>query len=117
MIKVGSFSIVEDTHERIDPGEVEGRGEVPGGVEDRGVEEVGGGDEEEGVGADEGGVGLVWMVVLGCGEEEPGVGGRVKGKGLVVLGGDVMDAMEEEPWVVGMIGESGERRRGDDGVP
>lgn len=90
---------------------------MPGRVEDRGVEEVGGSDEEEGVGANEGSVGLVWMVVLGGGEEEPGVGGRVKGKGLVVLGGDVVDAMEEEPWVVGVIREYGEGRGGDDGVP
>lgn len=90
---------------------------MPGGVEDRGVEEVGGSDEEEGVGANKGGVGLVSVVVLGGGEEEPGVGGRVKGKGLVVLGGDVMDAMEEEPWPVGVIGECGEGRGRDDGVP
>lgn len=90
---------------------------MPGRVEDRGVEEVGGSDEEEGVGADEGGVGLVSVVIMRGGEEEPGIGGRVKGKGLVVLGGDVVDAMEEEPWLVGVITESGEGRGGDDGVP
>lgn len=47
-------------------------------------------------------------VVLWCREEEPGVGRRVKGKGLVVLEGDVVDAMEEEPWLVRLVGESGE---------
>lgn len=48
---------------------------------------------------------VVVVVVLGCGKEEPGVGGRVKGKGLVVLGGYVVDAMEEEPWVMRMVGD------------
>lgn len=104
---------VEGGKEGVDPGEVEGRGGVPGGMEDGGVEEFGGSDEEEGVGSNEGGV----VGLMGCWEEEPGVGGRVKGKGLVVLGGDVVDAMEEEPGLVGVVGERGEGGGRDDGVP
>lgn len=46
--------------------------------------------------------------MLWGGEKEPDVRRRVKGKGLVVLEGDVVDAMEEEPWLVRLVGESGE---------
>lgn len=40
-------SIIKDTQERVNSGEVEWRGGVPGGVKDGGVEEVRGSDEEK----------------------------------------------------------------------
>ena len=39
------------------------------------------------------------------GESEPGVGGRIESERLVVLRGDVVEAVEEEPGVAAVAGE------------
>lgn len=63
---------MENTEKRVDSRVVKWRRGVPYEVEDRAVEEIGGGDEEERGGADEGGVGLVLLLRGGWSwEEEP----------------------------------------------
>lgn len=93
--------IGEDAEKGVDAGEAERGGDAPGAFEDGRVGEGGGGGEEEALGAEEAGGGGV--VERGeHGEAEPEIGERVEGEGLVVLGGGVVESIEEEPWLVFM---------------
>lgn len=111
--------VVEDTDERVDPRETERGRDAPGVFEDARAGEVGGGGEEEAVGAEEAGGGGV--VESGeNGEAEPEIGDGVEGEGLIVLGGGVVEAIEEEPRATAVddLGGGGaEAWRGNDGEP
>lgn len=99
-------AITENTQKRVDPREAERGGGVPGAPEYPGVAERGGGGEEEAVGAEEtGGGGLVKGGESR--EAEPEVGDGVESEGLVVLGGGVVEAVEEEPRVVAAVADLG----------
>ncbi|KAK8711697.1 hypothetical protein V6N13_146968 [Hibiscus sabdariffa] len=64
-------TVVEDTQKRVNPGELQGRGETPSRFENRGVAELGSGGEKEAIGAEERGGGRGIVEVR---EKEPGVG-------------------------------------------
>ena len=82
-------------------------------LEDFGLVEVGGRDEEEAVDVEEAGAGVLVRRESRGGEAEPAIGERVEGEGLVVLGGGVVDVVEEEPGVGLGLRQGG----GDDGLP
>ncbi|OIW07574.1 hypothetical protein TanjilG_08461 [Lupinus angustifolius] len=96
---------------------------MPRRVHDSGVTKHRCSDEEETISSYERSVGLVLVLVWSSGEErselEPRIGSWVKSKGLVVFGGYVVDAMEEEPWLMVVVGGSGggEGEGGDYRVP
>lgn len=99
---------------------MERRSGAPKGIKGSCVAEFGGCDEEEAVGSDEGSVGLLLGLEGEGGKAKPSIGDGVEGEGLVHLGGDVVDSVEEEPWLVmvGVVmGDGGEGRRRDDGIP
>lgn len=117
--RIEAIVVVEDADERVDAGEAEGGSDAPGAFEEAGEGEVGGGGEEEAVGAEEAGRGGVVEGGEGW-EAEPEGGDGVEGEGLVVLGGGVVEAVEEEPGaaaVEGLDGGGGEARGGDYGEP
>ncbi|KAI4354424.1 hypothetical protein L6164_003286 [Bauhinia variegata] len=98
---------------------MQGRRSAPNGVEDAGEAKLRRGNEQETIGTDEGGIRLLLaLLIRERGKVEPEVGNRVKGERLVVLGGYVMDSVEKKPWLVMVrMGDGGEKRGGDDGVP
>lgn len=91
---------------------------MPRGIKNAGEAKIRRCNEEEPVGSDERGTGL-WVLLIGKrGEAEPEVGDRIKSEGLVVLGGGIVDAVEEKPGLVVVVGDGGGEERGrDDGVP
>ncbi|OMO50455.1 cation channel sperm-associated protein subunit gamma, partial [Corchorus capsularis] len=108
-------TVVEDTQKRVDPGEVQRRGETPGGFEERGEAEFGSGGEQEATGAEKrGGRGVV--VVDKVRETKPRIGQRIEGKRLVLLRRNVVETEEEEPRV-GKGSRGGESRGGNEGIP
>lgn len=85
------------------------------------IAEFGSSKEEKAISSHEGSDG--WLLGLEGGEggkAKPAIGDGIEGKGLIVLGGDVVETVEEEPGLVmvrARVGDGGKSRGGDNGVP
>lgn len=110
-MRLRCFRVKENAKKRIDPGKAKGRGGSPAGFENRGKGERRSGGKEESVRANE-----VRGRERKGRETKPGVGGGIECEGLVVLGGGVVEAVEEEPREM-VVGEGRERRGGDERMP